>query len=237
MRPVFPGLVVPWVLLLAIAGTRAEDRAAPVVPLPLDAKVDGKGYPEWTAAWWQWAEALDGLPYRDRDGRACAVAQDGPVWFLAGTTGGFNARRECTVPVGKHLLMPVINMIHYTPGDALRGDRVPSCRQLQAWAAVNNDRLSSAVVLLDGVRVADVARYRVRSNGCFPLYPDVPPPPGHLAQVAASDGYWLLLPPLSPGRHTVSVGANYDADGSGYGRMVQSFEYVLWIGGEGVAAR
>ena len=55
--------------------------------------------------------------------------------------------------------------------------------------------------------------------------------------MAASDGYWLLLPPLSPGRHTVSVGANYDADGSGYGRMVQSFEYVLWIGGEGVAAR
>ena len=73
MRPVLRGLVVPWVLLLAIAGTRAEDRTAPVVPLPLDAKVDGKGYPEWTAAWWQWAEALDGLPYRDPDGRACAV--------------------------------------------------------------------------------------------------------------------------------------------------------------------
>ena len=210
---------------------------APIAPLPLDAKVEDKGYPELTAAWWQWAEALDGLPYHDRDGRACAVAQEGPVWFLAGTTGRFNARRECTVPLGKHLLLPVINMIHYTPGHALRGDRVPSCRQLQAWAAVNNDQLSSAVVLLDGVPVKDVSRYRVRSRGCFPLYPDQPPPPNHLVQIAASDGYWLLFPPLSPGRHTLSVGANYDADGSGYGRMVQSFEYVLWVGGEGVAAR
>ena len=222
MRRVSRGLAM-LLALSAIAGAGAEDRAAPVMPLPLDAKVEGMGYPELTAKWWQWAEALDGLPYRDRDGRACAVAQEGPVWFLAGTTGMFNARRECTIPLGKHVLMPVINMIHYTPDDALRGDRVPSCRQLQSWAAVNNDRLSSAVAVL--------------SAGCFPLYPDIPPPPGHLAQMAASDGYWLLLPPLSPGRHTLSVGANYDADGSGYGRMVQSFEYVLWIGGHGVAVR
>ncbi|KRA44633.1 hypothetical protein ASD72_11340 [Pseudoxanthomonas sp. Root630] len=223
--------------MLPVGHAGAAHPIEPVAPLPLDAKVDGKGYPELTAAWWQWAEALDGLPYRDRDGRACGVAQEGPVWFLAGTTGRFNARRECTVPLGKHLLLPVINMIHYTPGDALRGDRVPSCRQLQARAAVNNNQLSSAVVLLDGVPVKDVSRYRVRSSGCFPLFPDQPPRPGHLAQVAASDGYWLLFPPLSPGRHTVSVGANYDAEGSGYGRMVQSFEYVLWVGGDGVAAR
>lgn len=223
--------------VLPLGGVDAFDGIAPVVPLPLDATVEGRGYPELTAAWWQWAHVLDGLPYRDPDGRACALAQDGPVWFLAGTTGRFNARRECTVPIGRHLLLPVINMVHYTPEDALRGDPIPSCRQLQAWAAVNNDRLSSAVVVLDGVPVADVPRYRVRSNGCFPLYPDIQPPPGHLVQMAASDGYWLLLPPLSPGRHTLSVGANYDADGSGYGRMVQSFEYVLWIGGNGVAVR
>ncbi|WP_155944661.1 hypothetical protein [Pseudoxanthomonas sp. Root630] len=236
MRATVRGLV--WVsALLPVGHAGAAHPIEPVAPLPLDAKVDGKGYPELTAAWWQWAEALDGLPYRDRDGRACGVAQEGPVWFLAGTTGRFNARRECTVPLGKHLLLPVINMIHYTPGDALRGDRVPSCRQLQARAAVNNNQLSSAVVLLDGVPVKDVSRYRVRSSGCFPLFPDQPPRPGHLAQVAASDGYWLLFPPLSPGRHTVSVGANYDAEGSGYGRMVQSFEYVLWVGGDGVAAR
>lgn len=236
MRGLCRGLAV-LLALSPMGGAGAADPRAPIAPLPLDARVEGRGYPALTAAWWRWATALDGLPYRDRDGRACAVAQDGPVWFLAGTTGGFNARRECTVPAGRHLLLPVINMIHHTREDALRGDRVPSCRQLQARAAVNNDRLSSAVVLLDGVPVADVQRYRVRSDGCFLLFPDREPAPGHLAQVAASDGYWLLFPPLPPGRHTLSVGANYDADGSGYGRMVQSFEYVLWVGGEGVAAR
>ena len=40
-----------------------------------------------------------------------------------------------------------------------------------------------------------------------------------------------MLKPLPRGRHTLSVGANYDASKQGYGAMHQSFEYVLDVGG------
>ena len=41
-----------------------------------------------------------------------------------------------------------------------------------------------------------------------------------------------MLKPLAPGRHTVSIGANYGAsNGDGYGDMQQNFEYVLDVGG------
>ena len=53
--------------------------------LPLVTQVEGEGYPELTARWWQWAMAAPVEPYLDPDGRLCAMNQDGPVWFLAGT--------------------------------------------------------------------------------------------------------------------------------------------------------
>ena len=45
---------------------------------------------------------------------------------------------------GGQLLLPIINMAHYQVDESV------SCKELQAGAAVNNDYLISAVVLLDG---------------------------------------------------------------------------------------
>jgi hypothetical protein len=86
----------------------ASHRGADAV-LPLDTRVEGEGYPELTARWWQWAMAAPIEPYFDPDGRFCAMHQDGPVWFLAGTSGGDPVHRRCVVPSGKYLLLPVIN--------------------------------------------------------------------------------------------------------------------------------
>ena len=215
--------------------------AAPVVSpvLPLTAKVEGRGYAELSADWWRWANAMPIAPYLDRDGRFCALGQDGPVWFLAGTDGSFDAKRECHVPAGKHVFLPVINMYRQTPrGVDKQTRRVQSCAELQGSVSVNNDHLLSAVVLIDGVQVRQVGDYRVRSAGCFKVWPDLPEDDRYYTPVAASDGYWLLLPPLPVGRHTVVVGANYGAPEGDFGKMVQNFEYVLIVGmGEGYALR
>lgn len=48
-------------------------------------------------------------PVNDLTGAACAEGQDGPVWFLAGTPGG-DATRSCTIPEGKTLFFPLINI-------------------------------------------------------------------------------------------------------------------------------
>jgi hypothetical protein len=216
---------------IAVADAQANTEAtapADTLVLPVDASVEGVSLGQWTAKWWQWAFAQPIAPFLDPDGRLCSEGQGGPVWFLAGTNGEFAPHRECVVPEGKYLLVPVINMIYMNHQAGHDPATTRPCAALQADAAVNNDHLISAVVLVDGVLVEDVTRYRVRSDGCFPLTTDVDEAS---AQSAAADGYWLLLKPLPPGRHTISIGANYGAADSSYGHMLQNFEYVLDVGG------
>ena len=215
----------------ATSATGAGHRGTEAV-LPLDTQVEGEGYPELTARWWQWAMAGPIEPYLDPDGRLCAMNQYGPVWFLAGTSGGAPVHRTCVVPSGKYLLLPVINMMYAQTTPRSKDEQRMPCDELRSHAAVNNDKLVSAVVLIDGKQVADIPHYRVRSHGCFPVAVDADGKAGPDVPRASSDGYWLLLAPLSAGRHTIVVGANYGADGDVFGRMVQNFEYVLDVGGK-----
>lgn len=234
MRIMKTGLAVAAMLLIGAGGItlshagNSTRTAADEMLLPPEGAVDGESVGALTARWWQWAERMPVAPFLDPDGRLCELGQEGKVWFLAGTNGKFNAQRECVIPAGRHILVPVINMRQSDVRNRRAADALPiPCKTLQHAAAVNNERLGSAIVLIDGVRVTDVKRYRVRSQGCFPLIPGMDE---DFARTAA-DGYWLLLKPLPPGRHTVTVGANYAADDDGFGRMVQNFEYVLHVGG------
>jgi hypothetical protein len=135
------------------------------------------------------------------------------------------------VPTGKYLLLPVINMIYMQVEPTREHPTRLSCAKLQAKASANNDNLVSAVVLVDGVAVQDVRQYRVQTPRCFPLTLDANGEPTDGALLAASDGYWLLLPPLPAGRHVIVVGANYGSKDRPYGNMVQNFEYDLDVGG------
>ncbi|WP_386816519.1 hypothetical protein [Lysobacter gummosus] len=196
-------------------------------------QVGGIAPEEWTVRWWRWAHSFpDGLtPYQDTDGSRCAMGQDedGPVWFLAGTDGRFDAKRGCQVPLGKHLLIPLINLYTHTPRD---GKYATTCAALKAQVAVSNRALASAVILIDGKPLPPPVRLISR---CFdPFAAQRDSGPEHDAQSrhhAAADGYWALLPPLPPGKHRLVVGANYGTDkDQDYGRMIQNFEYELQIG-------
>jgi hypothetical protein len=211
---------------VAAAPRTAKPTAADQWLLPPDAKVGDETFGDLTARWWQWADRMPLPPYLDPDGRLCGYDQGGDVWFLAGTDGTFNANRTCVVPAKRHILVPIINM-RYSDTQQHNGKTLAlPCKVLQEGAAVNNDRLGSAIVMIDGTPVSDVSRYRIRSNGCFPLVEGDKDSPS-----TASDGYWLLIKPLPLGRHILTIGANYAADETGYGRMVQNFEYVLHVGG------
>jgi hypothetical protein len=241
MRHMLQSFAVALATLLAVMATAGfkstgkDGKDSVVSPgdarlLAADARVGGESFGALTARWWQWAHAAEFPPYLDPDGRVCTIGQGGPVWFLAGTNGTFEPTRRCVVPSGKHVLLPVINMMHLNPYD---GPRQRTCAELQAAAAVNNDGLRSAIVSIDGEAVADVAQYRVRSDGCFRIDAGDATSP-----LAASDGYWLLLKPLPNGRHTIRVGANYGVRDSGYGLLRQNFEYVIDVGGAvNIAAR
>jgi hypothetical protein len=231
--------------LLAVAGTVVCFTLAPVFAMETSADqsvasepatgepsppamIEGLDHAEWTARWWQWAYTFpDGLePYRDPDGRFCREGQHGSVWFLAGTDGSFDARRTCRIPKDRYLLVPVINMIHL---GAVSGQKARPCSRLRKDAAFNNDHLKSAVVLLDG-KALDTSRIqRLRTSRCFDPFSATGDDDSGMH--AAADGFWLLLSPLPPGRHVLSIGANYQAPGdAAFGTMVQNFEYTLDIG-------
>ena len=57
---------------------------------PIDSKLYGLTYGEWSAKWWQWVHSIpaENNPITDTTGIECARGQNGPVWFLVGTYGG-----------------------------------------------------------------------------------------------------------------------------------------------------
>ena len=82
---------------------------------PPNSKPYGLTYGEWSAQWWQWSLKIPAAtnPNLDTTGAHCAEGQSGPVWFLAGWFPGAHPSvviRECTIPAGKSLMIPLANI-------------------------------------------------------------------------------------------------------------------------------
>ena len=221
-----PGLDAACVALLFAlahpvgAGTRSKVMA-------VEEKVDGLSQGEYVVRWWQWVNRVSGSvkPFRDPTGAMCRLNQSGNVWFLAGTDGTDDVLRHCTMPADKYIFLPIINMIGFsTPGHKI------SCDEAKNFAAANNDHLASAEVWIDGRAVANIVRHRVRSPACFDAVLYAAYLPMHDSYFpAATDGYWLMLRPLSPGKHSIRVKARYNNPGHTLGDMEQDFEYQLQL--------
>ncbi len=188
--------------------------------------VNGTTQAEYAARWWQWARRVPpGVqPFQDPTGAQCALNQQGDVWFLAGTDGTADVIRRCTMPTKTYVFLPIINMIgNSQPGAPL------TCAQAKAFARANNDHLASAQVSIDGEPVRDISRFRI-SSGCFDSFQFA----HYLSRrdsyfPAATDGYWLMLRPLSPGLHHIRVRAHYDNPRQELGDLEQVFEYQLQV--------
>lgn len=190
--------------------------------------VSGHSVAQLTAEWWQWAMSMpDNInPVRDRTGVNCGMGQQGDVWFLAGGFGSAKIHRVCTVPSGKTLLFPVVNMV-YWPAE---GETSYTCEEAKAAAALNNDTALDLFVELDGVAMEDVKRYRVSTEQCFNVFGRIPASQRpYDAYPSASDGYWMVLKPLAPGHHTLKFGGRYNRASSAFGRMFQDIEYEIIV--------
>jgi hypothetical protein len=68
--------------------------------------------------WWTWAMAEETVtnPVVDESGADCARNQPDDVWFFAGTFGG-PVRRSCTVPAGRPIVAPLVNLIAASASD------------------------------------------------------------------------------------------------------------------------
>jgi len=211
----------------------SQQREAPPPPpvvtlddrwVPADAAVADVTQAQWSSRWWQWAANFDGKPpYQDRDGSRCAVNQDGPVWFLAGTDGSFDAVRSCTIPADKHLFLPLITWF-VAAGDPGETEAL-SCTQKQQRAANFADHVYTGLVLLDSRPIGQYQRMRAAGGTCFTLTSQHP--------AVATDGYWLMLKPLPPGQHTLAIAAAYR---EGPRQTMQNFQYTLEVQDGAVAS-
>jgi hypothetical protein len=194
------GGVAPGPVALAQTGARGEDRNLAAL----------------SATWWKWAAKLT----VDPNGRACATGQSGDVWFLAGQNGTIT-ERTCTIPAETAILFPTINgewsRLEAQATLEATGNKdscfVPGVtrgtddRALRACAAAQMDHVTQTWARVDGTAVPISDRNRAVSDPfnfsavAGNLF-GIPPGPNR----AVADGFWVLLPRLSPGRHTVEFG-------------------------------
>lgn len=219
-------LIAGLALGAAIAVTPALAAGDGGAVLPIDATVDGQGYPELAQSWWRWLHRApeDELPTRDPTGALCHLGQAGSVWFLAGIEGSGPVSRRCSVPAGRHVFLPVrVRLEHSMPG------RRRDCDEVREAATTGIDAPAMLRVELDGQPLTPV---RSSSVECFDAFAESghDDPDAGLHAPAFTDGFWVLLPPLPAGRHHLLVETRQVAKGGLPGRFGQQFSYELEVG-------
>ncbi|MBI5301133.1 MAG: hypothetical protein HY868_03275 [Chloroflexi bacterium] len=112
-----------------------------------------------------------------------------------------NATRNCNVPLGKALFFPIIDAECSTAeGNGTTREELLVC------AKFFMDEATNLSVEIDGVPVRNPGDYRVQSPlftyGPLPANNALNLPQGTISP-AVSDGYFLMLTPLSAGKHTI----------------------------------
>jgi hypothetical protein len=170
----------------------------------------GNTYGEWSARWWQWLVSIPAAtnPNLTSGNVDCTLGQSGQVWFLGDSFGDKPSyTRSCTIESGKDLLVtPLTTLVGQGVGDCT-GPSDCDPTQLRALAAVGQDNPQLLEVRVDNAQVKSLDQYRVTSpvftvffpqNAVFGLEPGTHGP-------VVSDGYFVLLKPLSPGSHTIHL--------------------------------
>ena len=178
----------------------------------------GPLYGELGSRWWQWAFSFPAadVPFFNTGGPVdISAGQSGPVWFLAGANAGLTAPRTGTVPLGKLLFFPMANLINDYPCPPEFGFEPDPGESLEHFLRrTANDFFPSLTDLfaeIDGVPLKHLTSYRAMSRmftfTADPTLNTFDPCITGTPQSGVAVGYWLLLPPLHPGKHTLHFGA------------------------------
>jgi hypothetical protein len=208
----------------ATALSMSESTAGNANPgvLPPQSSCYGASYAQWSARWWQWAHLYPygSDPVSDTTGAYAAAGQSGHVWFLAGSYGVTGVQRTVTVPTGTPLFLPVINTEWETwpaftpaqfPPTGYPGD--PPFTVAGAEQAARDsiapfiDDATGLSVTVDGTALSITSNYRIKSTVFSETLPDgnVFGIPAGTYHDCVSDGYWVMLAPLSKGAHTIRL--------------------------------
>jgi hypothetical protein len=170
--------------------------------IPPGANYQGQSYAEWSAAYWQWLFSLpvDGHPGSDSPDFDVTAGQSGRVWFLTGPFG--TVERHVTIPAGTSLFVALINV----DGSTLEEPPFYGATPAEQLAIANGfaDYLTDLSFTVDGKSVRNIGDFRVTS----PQFTFTAPSPWIFGATggtgtATGVGYFVMLPPLSVGTHTI----------------------------------
>ena len=220
-RPFRFGSTLAALLLLAIAASSSSGQV-----LPPNSHPYGYSYQEWSAKWWQWTLEqstnhleLVGAP------NLCTGAGT-TVRFLAGIyipgSGGISIEtRNITIPSGTPLFFPILSV--WTDNSGCNGNDLAftslTASELAEEAASIWTAVTSTTCTIDGVPVAGLSnpattRYLMAAppfsyttaaegNVVANLFGEPCIPGGLTIYPAVADGVYLMLSPLSVGKHTI----------------------------------
>jgi hypothetical protein len=174
---------------------------------------DGKTLGEWSAEWVKYVESIPVPqdPQNDTTGEKANIGQSGSVFFLVGTSTGESVTRKITVNENQLLFFPLINI--WNSNFPLAENNPPKTGEELANAIKPViDTTNSLFFNLDGVALSMDELFQHRETPA-PFNITLPEnnfygEPAGSSSVVASDGYWLMVEPLSIGKHTISFGGS-----------------------------
>lgn len=172
------------------------------VPVTAPAKnfISRTSQEKWLQRYAEWVRSFpeSESPSTDMTGERCGAGQSGEMWFLTGMRRPGKVQRECVVPEGKSILVPIANAIVQHPSDE------NPCDKIQVTLKKFMEGASDVRFSLDG-KLWSESEIRQLGTNCFKLRN------GATGQTTTSavGGYWVFLPPLSKGRHVIEFGCRF----------------------------
>jgi len=212
-----------------------------ILPMQL-AFADGAAAPgplsELTAEWWQWALSIPTgqNPQLDPTGQDCMVGQRGPLWFLAGAfISGPPITRNCEVPEDKSLFFTVANAFNVNAPNVVApgcDQGVQTVKELRMLSKATFDGIQNVWIKIDNVYanyllrhvVSDIFEVVMPEDNVFDTVCGGPGNvPGGVYSPAVDEGYYVTLPSLKKGDHSI----HFHADIPGFG--TQDVTYKLTV--------
>lgn len=174
---------------------------------------DGKTLAEWSGEWNKYVYSLPEFPgpLSDTTGENANLNQSGSVFFLVGTFTGEPVTRKISVNENQLLFLPLISIGNNNFG--LPPNTPPqTAEELGSFNKEVIDGTTSLFFNLDNVALSKDKLFQHRETPA-PFNVTLPEnnfygEPAGSSSIVASDGYWLMVEPLSVGKHTINFGGS-----------------------------
>ena len=194
-------------------GQRDRDNPNPAL-FDKDARLFGASMETWAERWWAWAMSTPLAINPNLDATAdCGANQHGPMFFLPHLlTGASTVPRTCAVP-RRPIAVTVASVLNDYPCPDPTFQPAPGQSLfdfLIGGAKEGQDHVASIEATLDGQPLDDLMSYRVASDDLFHFTGDVSMESFDSCitgapQPAVVDSFFIVLKPLPPGTHELTV--------------------------------